>query len=784
MLHPLKLRLSSLESLGVKISGVEVALGRISIAEEEWEPLGPTPMPSVTDLRSWDLTLLSRYKPLYLPTCDFCCLCAYGKCDLSNGMRGACGIDIASHQGRLSVLTCSIGVATHTSHARSLLNRLMSKYGYDVPIDFGPEINVEMPLTRLIAGIKPRTLSDLDQVLRYVEEQIVQTLASTHVGQENNPIDFESKALHLGMLDHLAMEVADACQIAALNFPKGDPNAPLVSLGMGYVNPEKPLVLCIGHNVSDGVEVIEFMEKHGLGGPGERIEVAGLCCTAHDIARYDGGSKIIGPISHQLRFIRTGIPDVLILDEQCIHNQAIYEAQKVRSPVIAVSEKACYGLPDLTDKPVEEIVSMLANGLPGALILDHEKVGAVAALTALQVFPKRSRFKSYLSPEVIRGYALKCVGCGRCRRSCPLNLPIDAAISSAKRGDISLLVSLRDVCLGCARCEPACPASIPILSLIEAAAVNQVVNERFKVRAGRGPILDTEIREVGRPIVFGEIPGVIAIAGCANYPYGRQEVGSMAEEFLRRRYIVTASGCSALTISMYRTESGRSLYEEYPGRFDAGGLVNVGSCVANAHISGAIVKIANIFAKRPLRANYEEIADYVLNRIGACGLVWGVMSQKAFSIIAGFNRLGVPVVIGPQGAKLRRLLMSKEGDAKNFTVYDVRSGQRAWVGPAPQHLLYAAENKAEAVVMMAKLCIRPSDTTMGRAIKLSNYIELYKKYYDSEGLPKDIHFFVRSESDIPITYREEVIEYLKSIGWKPAEKPSVDPTLLERLVKR
>ena len=304
------------------------------------------------------------------------------------------------------------------------------------------------------------------------------------------------------------------------------------------------------------------------------------------------------------------------------------------------------------------------------------------------------------------------------------------------------------------------------------------------MRVGRGPILDTEIREVGRPIVFGEIPGVIAIAGCANYPYGRQEVGIIAEEFLKRRYIVTASGCSALTISMYKTDSGRSLYEVYPGRFDAGGLVNVGSCVANAHISGAIVKIANIFAKRPLRANYEEIADYVLNRIGACGLVWGVMSQKAFSIITGFNRLGVPVVVGPQGTKLRRLLMGKGEDSKNFTVYDAKSGQRAWVGPAPQHLLYAAENRAEAIVVMAKLCIRPSDTTMGRAIKLSNYIELYKRYYDSESLPEDIHLFVRSEADVPIMFREEVLEHLKSIGWKPAEKPSVDPTLLERLVRR
>lgn len=782
MYPPFKLTLDSLESSEIKIRRLQLALGKVAIADEEWEPVGPTPMPTALDLRGWDLTVLSRYRPLYMPTCDFCCLCAYGKCDLSGGLRGACGIDMLAHQGRLSVLTCSIGAATHASHARSLLNRMALKHGYDVPIKLGSEIDIEMPLTRLITGIRPRTIGDLDAVLRYVEEQIVQLLATAHVGQENSTLDFESKALHLGMLDHLAMEVADVCQVVSLGFPMGDPNAPLISLGMGHINPEKPLVLCIGHNVSDGVEVIEFMERSGLGRPGERLEVAGLCCTAHDVARYDGGSKIIGPVSHQLRFIRTGMPDVLILDEQCIHSQVVSEAQRLKSCVIAVSEKACYGLPDLTDRPTDEIVSALLNGLPGAVILDPDKVGAVAALVALNIAPRRSSFKSYISPEVIRAHAINCDSCGRCRRNCPLNLPVDVAVAIAKRGDVSSLASLGDACLGCARCEPACPHGIPVLSLIEAAGVGRVVSERFKIRVGRGPILDTEIRRVSRAIVFGEIPGVIAIAGCANYPYGRSEVGGMAEEFLRRRYIVTASGCSALAISMYRTESGGSLYEEYPGVFDAGGLVNVGSCVATSHISGALIKIANIFAKKPLRANYEEIADYVLNRVGACGLVWGVASQKASSIIAGFNRLGVPVVVGPQGAKLRKVLMGKEAEASAFTAYDARTGEEAWVGPAPQHLLYAAENKAEALVMASKLCIRPSDTTMGRAIKLSNYIELYKIYYQE--LPKDLHLFVRSEADIPVSFKEEVADYLKGAGWRPSGKPSVDPTLLKRLCRR
>ena len=66
-----------------------------SVTRERWdEPMGPTPFPSLTTLRSWDQRLLTRYKPFYLPFCDLCCLCTYGKCDLTGTKKGACGISM------------------------------------------------------------------------------------------------------------------------------------------------------------------------------------------------------------------------------------------------------------------------------------------------------------------------------------------------------------------------------------------------------------------------------------------------------------------------------------------------------------------------------------------------------------------------------------------------------------------------------------------------------------------------------------------------------------------
>jgi acetyl-CoA decarbonylase/synthase complex subunit alpha len=282
--------------------------------------------------------------------------------------------------------------------------------------------------------------------------------------------------------------------------------------------------------------------------------------------------------------------------------------------------------------------------------------------------------------------------------------------------------------------------------------------------------------------VFGEIPGVVALVGCANYPAGGADVAKIAEEFLKRRFIVVATGCSAMDLAMTRDEDGLNLYEKYPGNFDAGGLVNIGSCVSNAHITGAAIKIANIFAKRPLRGNYEEIADYIHNRVGAVGVAWGAMSQKAASIASGCWRLGIPVVVGPHGAKYRRMLLGRKEREEDCKVFNARDGQEVYIGPVPEHLFYAAETVEEAIVMTSKLAMRPNDTNKGRAVKLSHYIDLHQRYYGS--MPDDLQLYVRRLQDIPFTMRDEVTKVLQDSGWIEDKIASPDPTLLDRLVRR
>ncbi|MEM2099300.1 MAG: CO dehydrogenase/acetyl-CoA synthase complex subunit alpha, partial [Candidatus Bathyarchaeia archaeon] len=754
------------------VKNLELSIGKI--VDDSWEePMGPTPMPSISTLRDWDMKLLNKYKPFYMPDCDLCCLCTFGKCDLTAGKRGACGLDIAAQSSRIVLAACCIGAATHTAHARHMVHHLIEKYGRRYPLDIGGlNIKVEAPITRLVCGIKPATLGDLEDVLDYAENQITQALAAVHTGQEGNHLDFESKAFHIGMIDHVGMEVGDIAQISTFGFPKADPEAPLVPLGIGTVDTSKPVIMCIGHNVVPSVGIIDYAKENKID---DKIEVVGLCCTAHDITRYYNRGRIIGPISWQLRFVRAGFADVVVLDEQCVRTDISDEAARVKAPVIAASEKNCMGFKDRTNDPADEIVADLVSGkVPGVLILDPEKVGEVAVKVAQKIAPIRKKLRNLPSVEEIKALAKTCRQCSICQRSCPQDLKIPAALKAAAEGNLTLLTDLYEYCIGCGRCEEACPINLAIHSFIVKAGEKFMLEETNLCRCGRGAVQDVEIRNVGSPIVLGEIPGILAVVGCSNYPHGGRDVYDICREFALRRYIVVTSGCSAMSAGSYKNSEGKTLYEEFPGEFAAGGVLNVGSCVANSHIAGAAIKVANIFAKRTLRGNYEEIADYIHNRVGAVGLAWGAYSQKAAAIAAGFWSLGVPVLVGPHGSKYRRMLLGRADKPENWEVYDARTGDKVNVGPAPEHLFQTVETPQEAMVAIAKLCIRPNDTWKGRSIKLSHYIDLHKRHYGC--MPPDLHLFVRTMADIPMTMKDEIVKILEEKGWKETVIP--DPTLL------
>lgn len=762
-----------------KSKDIKISFGEIIFEDEddgsEEIIMGPTPKPASTDLRSWDMKLLERYEPFYAPFCDMCCLCTFGKCDLTD-KKGACGISIEAQQGRFALLTCCIGAAAHSGHARHLLEYLIHKVGADHPIDFGNNIDIEAPIIRTLIGKRPKTLGDLREAMSYMEEQNLHLLSACHTGQEGNHLDFESKALHAGLMDNIGKEIGDIAQIAALDLPKGEADVPLVELGIGVVDRDKPVILCIGHNVAPGSGIVDYLEDNEME---DEVELCGICCASIDITRYDHRAKVVGPISKQLKFLRSGVADVIVVDEQCIRSDVLEEAKKTDTAVIATTDKMCLGLPDRTNDPADDIVAdILSKRIDGALILSPDKVGEVATKLAIPLSSRRSTLKILPDMDEIQEEASKCTQCEWCVRVCPNSIKIMDAVTAAGTGDFEKVENFhdQDICYSCGRCEQECSENIKIMSLMAKISENNLNKQKYNVRAGRGPVQDVEVRRVGAPIVLGDIPGVIAFVGCTNYPEGSKDVALMAEEFLKRNYIVVTTGCGAMSIGEYKDSEGKTLYEKYGGEFDARGLVNMGSCVSNAHIPGVAIKIANIFAKKPLEGNFEEIADYILNRVGACGMAWGPYSQKAAAIASGVNRWGIPVVVGPHGSKYRRLYLGRSDKEDTWKLNDMRTGKVIKGEPAPEHLLYAAENRGEATVALAKMCLRPTDNNKGRQIKLNHYIDLHKKFFGD--IPKDIYKFIRSEKDIPITYKKEVKEILKENDWEPREL-AMEPSILD-----
>ena len=689
-----------------------------------------SPFPDIFSFRGWDFILLERYKPLFRKPDKTCHLCGLGPCkpltnlslaeakglplashsfvkgrpmkspqpDFAKGGNeeglGKCGIDETGFKARAALLDAVIGASGHISHAARLLEDLIIKFGEDCPVGAGLPTNIPTPITTLITGSKPKNIGELKEMLAYIERQLVHLLSSINFGTEASPEDFVSKMLHAGMLDNLAMELADIAQISAMNMPKGESNSKLVNIGLEIIDVSKPVILIIGHNSFVAHEIMHLVEDRGLK---DKIEVCGLCCAASDGARHSHGFKIIGNQASQLDVIKSGIADVVILDTQCIRPDIVEEAGKVGSVIIATTQETALGLRNLTDMPSDIGVEYIINNCTG-VILDKKKAAEAA-----------------------------------------INIAVRSQKSEVRRKTTSHLP----------------PPTSGFL------------------RIGRGPIRDSEIRGVAPSIVMGEIPGIIGIFGCPEERKSQKsgvrsqelEIKKIAEEFLKRGYIVSTGGCVSMDVA------NGDLFKDNPDSFDSRNLTNLGSCVSASHLIGACIKIAQIMCHRKLEGNYEEIADYIINRVGAVVILWGGFTQKAFSSALGMARLGIPVIFGPKFKNYGMHLIGREGE---WLVNDARLGDTVLAGPVPQNLLCLAETPGDALSLAAKLCMRANDTSEGRKVKLKNYIELYKQ--NSGLMPEDIPLFIRMHYDIPEGLEDEIRPILKNRNWQPAFIP--DPTIL------
>ncbi len=761
MSSEVRIRLDEVTSGGITVKGLEISIDEVLREISKF--------PDVLDLRSWDVLLVSRYSPKIVPGFTLCALCTYGPCDLTKG-RGVCGIDAAGNHVRMLTIAVSLGLSSLINRSRKMYELCKKFLDLNDKVEINPEITITTPNISLITGFTPKCIRDLEILIKYLSYQNSKVQDSLTVFREINPLDLASRMLHLGMLSHIACEIIDTLELLILK-KLGISVEPKLST-FKFTNElfEKPTILYIGESSIPLVEISRQIEKMNLGKPGITINVIAATCNLVNI----DGIMYLGSPQYAIPLIRLGIPDVILIDDTCINGVVVNEALKSSSIVISLSDSTTYLSSRLSESDIyEECDKLIASKF--AYIDDICEASQLAIITSIRVHGKRIMDIIKHINYDIKSLLEKCDLCGECSKRCPLNLDIVNALEKLKKGDENEIFNIANRCVWCGLCEEVCPQNVKILSIL----ARYFLSSEVRISTRAPPLTDQVIRSIGAPIVLGEIPGVIAFVGCTNIREKLEDICKIVHEFAKRGFIVLVSGCIMHMLGKYRTEEGLSLYEEY-GELGRGCIINVGPCSALSEISGIAIRVANIFAGRKIQGNYEEIADYILNRVGACGIGWGAATHKILSIAVGFLRLGIPIIVGPQCSKLGILLQGE--DINKFTGIDMKTGKKVFTGPAPQHLLHLAKTPEECLIMAVKLCIRPGDTSKGRAVKLSHYIDLYKRFYGK--LPPDLHLFIRTEADIPITYRDEVLQYLKEIKWKPWEHISTDVTISENVYSK
>jgi acetyl-CoA decarbonylase/synthase complex subunit alpha len=264
--------------------------------------------------------------------------------------------------------------------------------------------------------------------------------------------------------------------------------------------------------------------------------------------------------------------------------------------------------------------------------------------------------------------------------------------------------------------------------------------------------------------VWAACPGFITLTGCAATPNAVEEIAWMAEEFASIGFIVYLSGCAAIAAGQVKDSQGKTVYERHYGTFQVRGVVNTGECSTNCHCLGGDTKLSVIAGRVPYRANYIEIADYLLNRWGSTVVIWGATSEKLYAMASGWARIGIPAIIGPASQGLMdRFFLGDGKDSSHWWLYDILRGKKIYVEPGKNHLITPVSTKEEAINMAAKLMMSPCDITPARETRIMHYVDTYRPL--ENGLPEDWHHFCRGITELPTRLKFKLLRDLARKGW-------------------
>ncbi|MFH1624144.1 MAG: hypothetical protein ABID54_03185 [Pseudomonadota bacterium] len=732
-----------------------------------------TPYPHAYDIADWDRVILNRFQPLYTVTIKECHDCFQGPCNLEKG-KGVCGINLETFQAKLSLKSASQGLATHVSTCKELLGHCIKEFGEDREIKWGKNIAYGLMNLNVLLSNSPKNLKEMRDALTYAEDQLSELLTAANVGHESNVVDLESKALHAGAILLLVMDLTEWLKYNFFDFLwSGDQELtdvpafppPTTGCGLGSVDTSKPVIVFMGNDFLPAWMAVQYMKQNGLE---DKIEVTGIGSVGHDTIRFYDRAKVLTSPTRASKVLRLGMGDVIVVGDLCCKADVLEEATKTDSKVIVSSLMETYGLDDRALDPVDEIVNDLEKGTAAVMISDPKKAGEVAVKLVQKIKGKRK--DSYLlTTDEIKKYASKCApDCDACFRACPASLISSETLKAAKEGDLTKLAEVHESSMYCGRCEQACPENLPLMNMFLAANPQAIQEDNFKMRAGRGPISNLEVRDVA--ITMFSMPSAVSIIGCGNYLGAEREVAEMAREFVQSNYSVAVAGCVAQDVARYKDpKTGKNLYEAYPSLFNPRCLTNCGGCSAQGLVATSpFFKLGYLAYRNPYKATYAQEADFIY-RFPAVVIVWGPATDLAYAVAAAHVRAGIPVIVGPTGWKFKRFLLGNKYDRSKWWMIHGNTREKRETEPVPEHMLIPVENIDEAIALVPKLSFIFQDMENARQNKFDLYLNTYKRRFGE--WPDDWHLYVKRDVEIPITKKAKMLRLLEEEhGWEIDKK--------------
>ncbi|MBI1987695.1 MAG: hypothetical protein HYS70_05060 [Nitrospinae bacterium] len=719
--------------------------------------------------KQWDSLLLDRFDIVYTPATVDCGVCPGHACRLTADQKGHCGLTLGEAASLRNLQRCCQGTERYIRRARLLYDYMAEHFDPEARINLGSEIFYLAPIIWMVVGIKPRKLKELEQVVSYLEQQILQVAAVANPYSGLSAKDMESRAFHAGMLAFVAMETAELINITVLDHTsagKLDLNSLMnwptatTPAGVAGVDKSKHVVMLVGTGDIISYELAKQVKAQGLE---DQVELCGLGDSGLKLTRVYEETKILGLSQEILKCLRLAVPDVIVLSDTSEKFDVVAEAQKLGIPVIAAPALHTLSLPDATGESIEAIVDCLAQGKAPALLVYNYRKAAAAALGLRGKLPnkrKALRFMEGSVPELAKSF----LGCPQLNANCLVEADALEALKAASQGDLSLLKGLEDTCR-CAHCGNLSSNGVPLIDLILKASQEELQAESCNMRGGRGPICHMEYRDVAFQMGFGNCIGFITVTGDCHTPQAKKEIGWLVEELSERGFGINITGNAAIAAAFKKDKDGKTVYEKHYSLLQVRAIVNVGESSANSHCLGGDTKLVSIAGKVPYRGNYAELADYQLNRYPTSVIVWGPATDEMVTSIAGWARMGIPVIVGPRGEEyLERFFLGDYAQEDRWWVYQGFTGKKLLVEPCPNHLIAPVEDVQEAVMMISKLVNNPNDMRDGRSCRLANYIDAYKML--DPDLPPDWDRYLRDQNELPLRLKFKLLRSLSEMGWE------------------